>query len=250
MNQFGRLPIIVAAFALAACGSAATAAGSSSSPSPSRGPVGALRGGSAGQLVQINGQTLILSGASGDITVSFTPTTTITKTSTAALADITPGVCIVATGAKDASGLVTANTVRITPKSSTGACRAGGFTGGARATPRPSFSPRPTPSGQANLGLVSGQVTAASGVSITVMTLAGTSQTITVPTTAAVTISSVTTAAALQVGQCLRAIGPPDSAGTVQATALTITPPGPSGTCTTGFGGSGFGRRSSTGSGG
>jgi len=111
MNQFGRLPIIVAAFALAACGSAATAAGSSSSPSPSRGPVGALRGGSAGQLVQINGQTLILSGASGDITVSFTTTTTITKTSTAALADITPGVCIVATGAKDASGLVTANTV-------------------------------------------------------------------------------------------------------------------------------------------
>jgi hypothetical protein len=38
----------------------------------------------------------------------------------------------------------------------------------------------------------------------------------------------------------LRATGPADSSGAVQATSIAITPAGPSGTCTTGFGG-GFG---------
>jgi hypothetical protein len=60
-----------------------------------------------------------------------------------------------------------------------------------------------------------------------------------VPATARVTRSSVVTSAALQTGQCLSAIGTKDSAGNVQAAALTITPAGPSGTCTTGRGGFG-----------
>jgi hypothetical protein len=40
----------------------------------------------------------------------------------------------------------------------------------------------------------------------------------------------------------LRANGARDSAGTVAATSITITPAGPSGTCATGFGGRGNGR--------
>jgi Domain of unknown function (DUF5666) len=232
MNRLGLVSIIGATLVLAACGSAATA--SSSSPSaPQTG--GAFRGGSTGQLVQINGQTLILSGANGDITVSYTSATTISKTSTAALADITPGVCIVATGAKDTTGLVTATTVRLAVKGASG-CTAGGF----GAAPAAGASPRPNPGGQANLSNVSGEVTAVSGTSVTVLTLTSASQTITVPTTAAVTQSSSTSAAALQVGECVRASGSPDASGTVQATALTITPAGPSGTCSAGFGG--FGR--------
>jgi hypothetical protein len=234
MKRFGLVSIIGATFVLAACGSTATA--SSSSPTaPQTG--GALRGGSAGQLVQINGQTLILSGANGDITVSYTSATAISKTSTAALADITPGVCIVATGVKDTTGMVTATTVRLAVKGSSG-CTGGGFGAG----PAAGAGPRPNPGAQANLSNVSGEVTAVSGTSVTVLPLTNTSQTITVPTTAAVTQSSSAAAAALQVGQCVRASGSPDASGTVQATALTITPAGPSGTCSTGFGG--FGRGS------
>src|SRR5450759_612163 len=77
------------AFALAACGAAASASRSSSTPSPGAG--NGLRNGASGQLVQINGQTLILTGPNGDITVMYTSTTTFTKTSIATLADITRG---------------------------------------------------------------------------------------------------------------------------------------------------------------
>ena len=169
-----------------------------------------------------------------DITVGYTSATAITKTSGAALADITPGMCIVATGVKDSSGLVTATTVRLAAKSASG-CTAGGLGGG----PGAGASPRPNLGGQANLSSVSGEVSAVSGTSVTVLAQTSTSQIITVPTTAAVTQSSSATAAALQVGQCLRATGLPDASGAVQASALTITPAGPSGTCSTGFGGLG-----------
>jgi hypothetical protein len=76
-----------------------------------------------------------------------------------------------------------------------------------------------------------------------VLTIANGSQTITVPGTAVVTKSYAVSAADLQTGQCLRATGTKDSSGDVVATSLTITPAGPSGTCTTGFGGGGGGGR-------
>jgi hypothetical protein len=86
-------------------------------------------------------------------------------------------------------------------------------------------------------------VTGAAGIAITVLTTASGSQTITVPTTAAVTTTVVASASELQTGECLRATGARDAAGNVLATSITITPAGPSGTCTTGLGGGGFGGR-------
>ena len=226
---------VAAGLTIAACGGAATAAKSSASPTP-RGAQ--ARGGAAGQLVQINGQTLILTGASGDITVSFTTATTFSKTSTAVLADVVPGLCLVATGQKDAAGTLTATTVRLSPKSATG-CGAGQF-----GPPNAGASPRPTPSGQpaqAAMPAVSGEVTAAHGTSITVLTAASGSQTITVPTVATVTKNSSAAVTDLRIGECLRANGPADAAGLVQATSIAITPAGPSGTCATAVGGRGFG---------
>jgi hypothetical protein len=227
------------AFALAACGAAASASRSSSTPSPGAG--NGLRNGASGQLVQINGQTLILTGPNGDITVMYTSTTTFTKTSIATLADITRGACILATGQKGTTGAVTATTVLISPKTSTGcATRNFGPSPGPGASPRPGFSPRPgttpRPSGQANAAFVTGEVTAVSGASITVLTKASGSQTVTVATAATITDSAIVSASALQNGQCVRANGSPNSAGDIQATSITITPAGPSGTCTTGFG--------------
>lgn len=219
-----------AGLCVAACGGASA---SSASPSPGRG--GQARNGAAGQLVQINGQTLILTGASGDITVTFSASTTFTRTSVAVLADIVPGQCLVATGQKDSAGTLTATTVRLSPKTSTG-CGAGGQFG-PNASPPPGASPRPTPSGQPAGAFVAGEVTAAAGTSITVLTPAAGSEVINVPTTAAVTRMSSASSTDLQTGECLRANGSRDAAGEVQATSIAITPAGPSGTCATAAGG-------------
>ena len=237
------LPLIaVAAFLLAACGSAASAAKSSAAATPI--PSGnAFRNGASGQLVQVNGQTLILTGPNGDTTVTVTATTTYTKTSVATLADITKGSCIVANGQKDAtSGAITATNVRISPKTAAG-CAARPFAPGATpgAGPPANATPRPSPSGQPNAAFVTGEVTAVSGTSVTVKTGTSSTQKIAVASAATITATSEVTPAALQNGQCLRANGSRDSAGNVQATSITITPAGPSGTCTTGGGRGGFG---------
>jgi Domain of unknown function (DUF5666) len=245
--------MVVAALAIgmvtAACGSTATANSATASPSPTSGGGAAFRNnGASGQLVQVNGQTLILTGPAGDLTVTYTSSTTFTRTSTAVLADIVPGQCILATGQKDSNGSLTATTVRLSPKPAAGCGAAGRF--GPNASPPAGASPRPTPSGQPPMALVSGEVTGAAGVSITVLTATSGSQTITVPTTAAVTTTVVISSTALQTGECLRAIGARDATGNVQATSITITPAGPSGTCVTGFGGrgggGGFGRPGAT----
>ena len=236
MNRVLVLVAVTAGFLAAACGSGATAANSATSPTPN--PGAQFRNGASGQLVQINGQSLILTGPNGDLTVTTSSGTTYTRTSTAVLADIVPGQCLVATGQKDASGGLVAMTVRLSPKTATG-CAAPNRVG---PSPSPGASPRPIPSGQAAQAFVSGEVTGAVGVSVTVMTAGSGSQTITVPTTAAVTRMLSASATDLQTGQCIRANGTRDSAGTVQATSIAITPAGPSGTCTTGFGGRGPGR--------
>ncbi len=253
MNRMLVLMALTVGMVASACGSAATASnGASSSPTPQRGGA-QLRNGAAGQLVQVNGQTLILTGPTGDLTVTFSSTTTFTRTSTAVLADIVPGVCIVATGQKDSTGLLTATTVRLSPKPAAGCAAAGRFGPNASpppgASPPPQFSPRPTPSGQPPMAFVSGEVTGAAGISITVLTTTSGSQTITVPTTAAVTTTVVASSTDLQTGECVRATGARDAAGNVQATTITITSAGPSGTCVTGFGGrggGGFGRPGAT----
>ncbi|MHB8587417.1 MAG: hypothetical protein ACYDA0_01035 [Candidatus Dormibacteraceae bacterium] len=241
MNRMLLLVAATVGMVAAACGSAATAANTPASPSPGRAH---FRNGAAGQLVQVNGQTLILTGPSGDLTVTFSGTTTFTRTSTAVLADIVPGVCITAIGQKDSTGRLTATTVRISPKPSAGCGATGRF--GPSASPPAGASPRPTPSGQPAMAFVSGEVTAATGISITVLTNSSGSQTITVPTTAALTTTVLTSSNDLRTGECLRAVGARNSAGNVQATSITITPAGPSGTCVTGFGGRRGGRGGAT----
>ena len=245
MNRFIVLVAVAGGLAIAACGSGASASKSLTSPSPGRGG-GQARNGAAGQLVQINGQTLILTGATGDITVTFTSSTTFSRTSTAVLADIVPGACIVATGQKDSAGMLTAMTVRLSPKPASG-CGAGQFgpnpaPGGSPRPAAPGASPRPTPSdqpGQPAMTFVAGEVQSATGVSITILTAGAGTQTITVPTTATVTKTSSASSTDLRTGECLRANGQPDAAGAVQAMSITISPAGPSGTCATGFGGRG-----------
>src|SRR5258705_145969 len=128
------MPVLAVAGAcfLSACGGAASGA-NSASPSPR----GNGFNGASGQLVQINGQTLIVTGPNGDLTVTYTTTTTFTKTSIATLADVVSGACIFATGPKDSTGVVQASAITITPADPSGTCttgiggrRGGGFPGG------------------------------------------------------------------------------------------------------------------------
>lgn len=238
MNRALAMVVLAAGLVAAACGSApGTANAATTSPSPGRGGA-QFRNGASGQLVQVNGQTLILTGATGDVTVTISSTTTFSRTSTAVLADIVPGLCLIATGQKDSAGMLTATTVRLSPRPSTG-CGTGRFGPNASPNASPDASPRAAPSGQPVMPAVSGEVTGVVGVSITVMTASSGSQTITVPTTATISRMLSASVSDLQTGQCLRANGTRDSAGTVQATSIAITPAGPSGTCATGFGGRG-----------
>ncbi|HEX4214611.1 MAG TPA: hypothetical protein VIA06_14940 [Candidatus Dormibacteraeota bacterium] len=246
-----RLLPLLAGFALVACGPLPTAGSTSPSPS-SRGRFAFARNGAFGQLVQISGQTLTLSGQTGDSTVTYTTTTTIEQTSAGSLGDIVTGTCVVATGSKGSGGAVTAATVEVRPATGTGcaAARPGGGSG----RPFPTRSPRPrssgTPRASSSSAVVDGEVTAATGTQITVKTATGTSESLTVPTTAKVTDESSATASALQVNLCVAATGKPGSSGKVAATSLTLSQPDSSGTCTEagfgfgGGGGGGFRRRS------
>ena len=227
----------IASLGVAACGSA-TAGGGASTPSPSARPGRGLAGNVAfGQLVQINGPTLILSNTNGDSTVTYASTTTITQTNTGTVADIAAGSCIAARGTKDASGMLTAASVTLSAPIG-GSCTTFGGGRGGTFSPRPGVSP---PAGAAGLAAARGQVKAVSGTSVTISESSGTTI-IDVPTTVRVTTSTVVTPTALQTGECLTAIGTKASSGAVAARLLTITPPGASG-CTAGFGrgGGGFG---------
>ena len=241
--------LLVAGLALAACGSTAAAGGSTAKASPSPGL--RVRNGTQGELVQMNGTSLILNATTGDVTVVYDASTTFQKTSTGTFQDITVGRCIVATGAKDPSGGITAATVRLSDKVN-GACAfgqgpAGGF-GGTRTTPLPGASPRPNPG---NLAFAGGEVATVSGTTITVKPPTGAVQTVVVPTTVRVSKSSLASASDLALHQCLSANGPRDASGKVTARAISIVPAGPTG-CFTGGGGGfgGFGRGPGGGTGG
>ena len=244
------LPLLAGfgALAVAACGSSAAAGTTTPKPGTSPTPRGARAfNGASGQLVQIKGQTLIVSNAQGDTTVDYTSSTTITQTSTATFADITTGECLTASGTKDSTGAVTAANVTVR-NAVNGSCSVasafgpggpGGGIGGGTRTPNPNRTPNPSFSPPANLGRANGLVTAVNGTSVTVQdttTSGTTTTTITVPTTVRVSRIDTVDSSALQTGECVTAIGQKDSSNVVQARALTIVPAGPNG-CTAGGGG-------------
>jgi hypothetical protein len=236
--------VAVAGLGLAACGF--NASPGSAAPAPSGAPRQGPRNGASGELVKMNGMTLVVNGQNGDVTVLYTTSTTFQRTSTGTFADISTGKCFVATGQKDSGGVLTAATVRLTDKindactlGGPGGLAPGGGQGGAlQATPRAT-----PPAGRPNFSFVGGEVTAVAGTSVTVKESTGVSQTVTVPTTVRVSKSSPAAASDLALHQCLTANGTRDSAGKITARAISIVPPGPSGCASfvRGFGGGGGG---------
>lgn len=238
-----KLLLCCSVIAVAGCGSAVASNGAAGAATPSA-SARAAAAGTAGQLVQVSGTKLTLSTTNGDVGVLYTSATVITTTSTGSPGDIVTGSCVAIVGQKDSTGAVTATTVRLS-RPVNGSCalgRPGGTGGSPRAFPsggaRPSGAPGPNP----NTAVISGMVTAVTGTTVTVRTIAGATSSATVPTTLSVTESSPATPADLTVDSCVRAVGRKDAQGVVQATALTIQPTNASGSCTfAGGGGFGFG---------
>jgi hypothetical protein len=81
---------------------------------------------------------------------------------------------------------------------------------------------------------VSGQVTSMSGTQMVLQPASGVAQDVSVPTTVRVSVVQAGSATDLAVGECVAANGPKSSSGTVQATAITISPATGSGTCSPG----------------
>jgi hypothetical protein len=239
VDRFINLPRILlvgitAATVAAACGG--TSAASSSAPAAAS--TGAGRGNSvAGQVAQLSGFKLVLSGQTGVTNVTFDSSTRVQQTVSGVLADIVSGTCITATGQKDASGSVTAVNVQLSPKAN-GTCAPAARNG---ASPNPGRSPGGGFRGNgasppANFTFVRGEVASVSGTSVTVTLTAGGTQALTVASSTRIVTTQQSSTSKLAVGQCILATGQKDSSGTVKARSLNIQPAGPTG-CT--FGGRG-----------
>lgn len=271
----------VVVLALAACGggsgstkaqAAAPAASASAGQRSGSGTAQQDRGGVRGTIAAVTGQLMQLQDTSSQTAVAWTSSTTITAQVAGTLADVKPGVCVLAvtapTGTSSTASASGAATSVAISQPVNGACTAGfgAGTGGTRGAPgggMPSGAPtggqpygtRPSgaPTGGAGgfVRPVDGLVTAVSGDTITVQTTTGsgtaTSGTATTGT-ATVTVDSATVfrttkaadASAIVVGQCATARGQADSSGKVTATSIVVSPP-TNGTCVTanrGFGGS------------
>jgi hypothetical protein len=227
-----------------------------------------------GTLAEIDGQVLqVQNQATGQVSVSYSASTTFSRTETVTAAQLTVGSCVTAVGQRTQSSgspsvapsrptSFPAATVQISAATNGGCAVAGpGGRGGTRPSGFPSGRPSGFPSGRPSgfpsgrpSGFPSGEdggfgefatgkVSAVSGSTVIVQTPARGQQaasTVTVTLTATTTYTETVpaTAAALQVGECVSATGKAGTAGAVAATRIALTPAGPNG-CTTG----GFGRR-------
>ncbi len=166
--------------ALAASLGGAGVAEAATTPGPGANP------GAFGSVAAISGSTMEVQNAqSGQVTVSWTPSTTFSQIATVAASSVTTGTCVTVTGTSS-KGTITARSVTISQPTS-GKCAAGGFGGrfgGGRPTGSGGFTPprggfRPpsggtngssggtngggrTFPGAGNVGFASGQVTSVS----------------------------------------------------------------------------------------
>lgn len=202
------------------------------------------------------GPVVAVKGSTFTITTSLSPngksvvsagSARITEQATAPKSDLKVGACVMATGAKNSKGVVTAQRISISAPVK-GQCGGGNFFrggGGANRPPTtpPSGSQRPPAGGfqpRGNFGFAFGSVTKVSGTSLTVK---GTDFRTKKATTTTVTLSSKTTlsetktvkAADVALKMCAFVRGSSTDKGkTVKATDVALTPE-QNGSCTAGF---------------
>jgi hypothetical protein len=261
------LPVVVL---LAACGGGAAPAAQIQPPSTSDGArAGGAPPGVIGKIAEAAAGTLQVQGTDSQTTVTYTAKTAFSQTVAAKPA---VGDCVTAIGTP-----VSGSTDALTATSVTVFTRSGSdctFSGdrrprGSDAPQRPSGAPD-RPSGAPGAGSGNdtqrtafasavGKVTAVSGRTVTLSgvlreggrpdqapttsapaTPAATTLSVTLGTAATVLRTVPATSAAAVVGKCALAMGKADSAGTVVATSITVSTPGPNGCARFGgFGGAG-----------
>jgi hypothetical protein len=226
---------VLTAVAASACGSpsssspAAESTTQSQSSPPPRGTVGTVAAVTSTDIEVQNPRT-------GQVRVTFTPSTNFTKTVTATVGDLAVGGCAFATGpaaqpAGAQAGPLTATSVLISPATAGDTCLGrGARTGGGRGR------------GMA----ASGKIASVNGSGFVIQEgTANTTRTVTTSAATAFTKTVTTDKSNLSVGQCVTAMGPSDDTGTVAASSISVHQPGPNG-CLGGFGGPGRANRSAT----
>ena len=216
--RFSTVILGCAALALAACGGSGSAAGNSGATRPSPTSArGAAQSGVAGQITQLGTGTLMVKEPSGDVSVAYSPTTTVLQTSGATQVNIVAGACVVVAGQRQPAGDVTASTVQVQ------------FNMNGNCTPPPGVAPGG--SGPGNAVNLRGKIASVTGASFAMQPVTAGSAlvTVNVPSTAGITRLDTANTSRLAVGQCVRVNGQQNGAGFMQARALVITPAAPSG---------------------
>lgn len=254
---------LATAAVLAACGggSSGGSSGGASHPASSAAAAGGDRGGfgaGGGQFpgafgiaaAVTPGRIEVQNPSTGQTTVTYSGTTSFTRTATVSESAIAAGSCITAVAAGGSSSgppagsarTITATTVVIS-RPLNGSCDR--FAGAGRPPrPRPSGTPSRSRAPGAGFGsAVSGTVTSVTGPTIDVRTLdrqSGATVTDTVDVDSATTYTEAVAAspADLKVGVCVQATGSADQTGTISAERIGISP-SVNGSCTTGLGGRG-----------
>jgi len=264
-----------------ATGNAATAPTTTASGKAAGGAPGGGRAfpGATGLLAQIDGKTLQVQGTDAQTAVTYSASTTFTDTVAAKLSDVVVGVCVQARSARPAAGAggttptaaprtttgpIVAATVEISAAVN-GKCSAqGGFRAGGARPPgaagqptRPAGVPgsgRTRAPGAAGGGFgglgAFGRVTAVNSAGFTIESIrpengtattpAPTTETVQTPAGTKYTRTGAANPKALAVGLCVTALGKADDTGAIAATSIQLRP-AENGSCSSGFGGRGFG---------
>jgi len=264
-----------------ATGNAATAPTTTASGKAAGGAPGGGRAfpGATGLLAQIDGKTLQVQGTDAQTAVTYSASTTFTDTVAAKLSDVVVGVCVQARSARPAAGAggttptaaprtttgpIVAATVEISAAVN-GKCSAqGGFRAGGARPPgaagqptRPAGVPgsgRTRAPGAAGGGFgglgAFGRVTAVNSAGFTIESIrpengtattpAPTTETVQTPAGTKYTRTGAANPKALAIGLCVTALGKADDTGAIAATSIQLRP-AENGSCSSGFGGRGFG---------
>ncbi len=262
----GRLTTVAAglslATVLAACGGGSSTASSSpttAAPAASGSgapPSGGSFPGTVGSVASLSGSSMeVQNQQSGQVTVSWTPSTAFSQSASASAASVAVGDCVVVNGTSS-NGSIAARTVSISQPSSSGTCTATRPAGGGFGRPGGGNAPSGSlPAGRTGPppSFASGKVTSVAPGTLSVYgtSAAGgpassgataSASNLTVALNSSTTYSKTQPAAAtnLTVGDCVTATGTTDSTGAVTASSVRITSTGGQ-TCGTGFAGAGRG---------
>lgn len=246
--------IAALAIAVSACGTTSTST-TGQPPEPTGAPAAPAgpRGASGTVAAVTTSDVQVQNPRVGQVRVTFTASTSFSKTVPASAGDLVVGDCALAIAAPQLAGAPAgplpatspfpATSVLITPPTGDGGCPGGGFGGpgrgaragggpgsGGAAGGAPSSNPNRFGAGRGRGATTSGKITSVNGTGF-VVSLGASNATRSVTTTQATTFTKTATTdkSALAVGQCVTAVGPSDDTGTVAASAISIRQSDPTG---------------------